>query len=84
MEPPRTHAPPRRWERMALSYSRTPFAYLLLFGALYAGFGVLSPYLPRLMQEHGLRAETIGVAYGSFSLPARFTPGPRVTVPVHS
>src|SRR5437762_2083007 len=46
---------------MALSYSRTPFAYFLLFAALYAGFGVQSPYLPRLLQEHGLRAETIGV-----------------------
>jgi MFS transporter, PPP family, 3-phenylpropionic acid transporter len=36
------------------------FAYLLLFTALYAGFGVQSPYLPRLLQEHGLAAETIG------------------------
>jgi hypothetical protein len=42
---------------MALSYPRTLFAYFLLFGALYAGFGVQSPYLPRLLQEHGLRAE---------------------------
>src|SRR5947207_2637307 len=50
---------------MALSYSRTPFAYLLLFGALYAGFGVQSPYLPRLLQEHGLRAETIGIVLAS-------------------
>jgi PPP family 3-phenylpropionic acid transporter len=46
---------------MALSYPRTLFAYFLLFAALYAGFGVQSPYLPRLLQEHGLRAETIGV-----------------------
>src|SRR3954465_12575492 len=51
----------RRWERMAPSYPRTLFAYFLLFAALYAGFGVQSPYLPRLLQEHGLRAETIGV-----------------------
>src|SRR5437868_2049630 len=51
----------RRSERMALSYPRTLFAYFLLFAALYAGFGVQSPYLPRLLQEHGLRAETIGV-----------------------
>jgi cytochrome P450 len=27
--------------------------------------------------EQVVRAQTIGVAYGSFSLPARFTPGPR-------
>ena len=38
----------------------TPFlpallGYLLLFAALYAGFGVQSPYLPSLLQEHGLR-----------------------------
>ena len=50
---------------MALSYSRTPFAYLLLFGALYGGFGVQSPYLPRLLQEHGLGAETIGIVLAS-------------------
>src|SRR3954468_786533 len=55
----------RRWERMALSYPRTLSAYFLLFGALYAGFGVQSPYLPRLLQEHGLRAETIGIVLAS-------------------
>jgi PPP family 3-phenylpropionic acid transporter len=36
-------------------------AYLLLFSALYAGFGVQSPYLPQLLQEHGLRPEAIGI-----------------------
>jgi cytochrome P450 len=35
-------------------------------------------------RDRVVRAETIGVAYGSFALPARFSPGPRVTVPVHS
>src|SRR3979490_2044894 len=44
----------------------TPFlpalvGYLLLFAALYAGFGVQSPYLPSLLQEHGLRPETLGI-----------------------
>jgi len=44
----------------------TPFlpalvGYLLLFAALYAGFGVQSPYLPSLLQEHGLRPEAIGI-----------------------
>jgi MFS transporter, PPP family, 3-phenylpropionic acid transporter len=34
--------------------------YLVLFGALYAAFGVQSPYLPRLLQDHGLGAEAIG------------------------
>jgi PPP family 3-phenylpropionic acid transporter len=35
-------------------------SYFVLFGALYAGFGVQSPYLPRLLQEHGLAAEALG------------------------
>src|SRR5947207_6173796 len=35
-------------------------SYLILFAALYAGFGVQSPYLPRLLQEHGLDPEAIG------------------------
>src|SRR5829696_132283 len=36
-------------------------AYLVLFAALYAAFGVQSPYLPRLLQDHGLGAEAIGM-----------------------
>lgn len=41
--------------------SHNPFAwYLALFGVLYAGFGVQSPYLPSLLQQHGLAAEAIG------------------------
>src|SRR5947207_2636301 len=44
----------------------TPFlpallGYLLLFAALYAGFGVQSPYLPLLLQAHGLGPEAIGI-----------------------
>lgn len=41
--------------------SRYPFAwYLLLFGLLYAGFGVQSPYLPILLQKHGLTPDALG------------------------
>jgi PPP family 3-phenylpropionic acid transporter len=41
--------------------SHNPFGwYLVLFAGLYAGFGVQSPYLPSLLQEHGLTAEAIG------------------------
>ena len=41
--------------------SHNPFGwYLVLFAGLYAGFGVQSPYLPSLLQEHGLAAEAIG------------------------
>ena len=48
--------------------------------------GAVLRRLPDYEIDHDrvVRAETIGVAYGSFSLPARFSPGPRVTVPVHS
>jgi hypothetical protein len=49
----------------------TPFlpallGYLLLFAALYAGFGVQSPYLPSLLQAHGLRPEAIGIVLEHF------------------
>src|SRR5580692_2007042 len=37
----------------------TPF--LILFAALYAGFGVQSPYLPALLGDRGLRPEAIGM-----------------------
>lgn len=37
-------------------------AYLALFAALYGGFGVQSPYLPALLQAHGLAAGLIGTA----------------------
>jgi PPP family 3-phenylpropionic acid transporter len=50
-----------RWDRMALSLPATLVAYLMLFGALYAGFGVQSPYLPSLLKEHELGAQAIGI-----------------------
>lgn len=34
--------------------------FLLLYGVLYAGFGVQSPYLPALLEGRGLRPEAIG------------------------
>jgi MFS transporter, PPP family, 3-phenylpropionic acid transporter len=34
---------------------------LILYGALYAGFGVLSPYLPSLLNSRGLRPEEIAL-----------------------
>jgi len=41
--------------------SRTLAPYLILFAALYAGFGVQSPYLPAFLGEHGLVPETVGI-----------------------
>jgi PPP family 3-phenylpropionic acid transporter len=43
--------------------SRNPaIPYLMLFAALYAGFGVQSPFLPALLKDHGLAISTIGIA----------------------
>jgi PPP family 3-phenylpropionic acid transporter len=44
---------PARWRNAALP------RFLLLYGALYAGFGVQSPYLPALLAGRGLRPEAI-------------------------
>ena len=35
--------------------------YLILFAALYSGFGVQSPYLPAFLGEHGLEPAAIGI-----------------------
>ena len=35
---------------------------LLLFGLIYGGFGLLSPYLPALLAGRELGAKTIGLA----------------------
>ena len=41
---------------------RSPLArFLALYGALYAAFGVQSPYLPSLLDSHGLPPEAIAV-----------------------
>lgn len=43
-------------------------ALLLLFGLIYGGFGVLSPYLPALLAARGLDAQTIGLALAAGTL----------------
>src|SRR5579884_3024839 len=45
---------------MASPPRRVLISYLALFAALYAAFGVQSPYLPALLQAHGLDAAAIG------------------------
>ena len=58
-------------------------SFLMLFAALYAGFGVQSPYLPALLKDHGLAAEAIGVVLASGTA-IRLAAGPlagRPTVP---
>jgi PPP family 3-phenylpropionic acid transporter len=39
--------------------------FLLLFGLLYAGFGVASPFLPAFMEARGIPAEHIGIIFGA-------------------
>jgi PPP family 3-phenylpropionic acid transporter len=50
-------------------------AYVLLFATLYAGFGVMSPFLPPLLQARGLRPEDIGLAL-ALSTVVRLVSGP--------
>ncbi len=35
--------------------------FLVLYGTLFAAFGVASPFLPALLLQHGLRPEAIGI-----------------------
>ena len=46
---------------MEPSTRRALAPFLILFAALYAGFGVQSPYLPALLDDRGLRPEAIGM-----------------------
>jgi len=52
--------------------------FLILFAALYAGFGVQSPYLPALLDDRGLRPEAIGMvlAAGTAGTAVRLAAGP--------
>ena len=47
---------------------RSPLArFLALYGALYAAFGVQSPYLPSLLDSHGLPSEAIALVLAAGS-----------------
>jgi len=47
-----------------VSVSAPLLRYCILYAALYAGFGVQSPFLPALFRAHGLSAEEIGLVLG--------------------
>src|SRR5207237_4371 len=49
-------------DRMISSSRSILYRFLILYGSLYAGFGVQSPYLPILLDNRHLRPETIGLA----------------------
>src|SRR5487761_964551 len=50
---PATTAAARRSGYMARWWGAALPRFLLLYGALYAGFGVQSPYLPALLERRG-------------------------------
>ncbi len=39
--------------------------FLLLYGALYAAFGIGSPFLPLFLQSRGMEAEALGIVLGA-------------------
>ena len=45
-----------------MSRSVDPFKFALLFSALYAAFGVASPFLPEFLSLHGVGPERLGLA----------------------
>ena len=49
--------------------------FILFFTTLYAGFGVVSPFLPTLLQARGLRPEEIGLVL-ALSTAIRLVSGP--------
>jgi predicted MFS family arabinose efflux permease len=49
-------------DRMISSSRSMLYRFLILYGSLYAGFGVQSPYLPILLDNRYLRVETIALA----------------------
>ena len=50
-------------DRMISSSRSMLYRFLILYGLLYAGFGVQSPYLPILLDNRHLRPETIALAW---------------------
>ena len=58
------------------AFSRSPlFRFLILYAALYAGFGVQSPYLPSLLESRDLRPEAIALVLAAGSA-VRLAAGP--------
>jgi PPP family 3-phenylpropionic acid transporter len=51
--------------------------FVIVYGLLYAAFGVQSPFLPALLREQGLHAEEIGIVLGA-STAIRVLAGPAI------
>jgi PPP family 3-phenylpropionic acid transporter len=60
---------------MTPSMRKALVLFLILFAALYAGFGVQSPFLPGLLQDRGLRPEAIGAVLAAGTM-VRLAAGP--------
>jgi MFS family permease len=54
---------------------RDVLSFILLYATLYAGFGVVSPFLPTLLQARGLHPDQIGLAL-ALSTAVRLVSGP--------
>ena len=54
-----------------------PIAYILLYAALYAAFGVASPFWPRFFETRALSAQEIGIVLAAAML-TRLLAGPMV------
>jgi MFS family permease len=50
-------------------------SFILLYTTLYAGFGVVSPFLPTLLQSRGLQPDQIGLVL-ALSTGVRLVSGP--------
>ena len=60
---------------MTPSMRKALVLFLILFAALYAGFGAQSPFLPGLLKDRGLRPEAIGTVLAAGTM-VRLAAGP--------
>src|SRR5215510_5186681 len=54
---------PRLWQGRIVAAPL--FRFVGLYVAMYAAFGVISPFLPRFLQSRGLTPEQIGIFFGA-------------------
>ena len=55
----------RQYQFSMVAFTHPLWRFLCLYGALYAGFGVLSPYLPTLLESRNLGPEAIALVLGA-------------------
>jgi hypothetical protein len=67
---------------MVAFLNQLPWRFLILYGALYAGFGVQSPYLPSLLETRNLTLEAIATVLAAGTAIRTTTPTSRPEVSV--